>query len=147
MVTALVAGGNVAEAGAWGAVCGGTTGAVVGCMSGSQADKAAAEQKRAQREAELAELKKRIGPDAYNRVAALAECKHGVADANAREAIASKNSDYALAGVWVELLSEANRQISDQARALFPEIVRMDRDLRSEEDIELRMQQVLQKLG
>ena len=110
MVTALVFGGNVAEAGARGAVYGGTTGAVVGGMAGSKADKAVAEQKQAEREAELEQLKSRIGTDAYNGVVALAECKHDLAIANAKEAAKSSNSDYALAGVWVEALTEADRQ-------------------------------------
>lgn len=147
MVTALVFGGNVAEAGARGAVYGGTSGAVVGGMAGSKADQAAAEQKRAQREAELAKLKKRIGSDAYNGVAALAECKHGVAIANAREAVKSGNSDYALAGVWVEVLTEADRRQDAQAQALFPEIVRRDREMKSNADVEARMHEALQELG
>lgn len=147
MFTALVFGGNVAEAGARGAVYGGSTGAVVGGMSGSKADKAVAEQQRAKRDAELADLKKQIGTDAYNGVAALAECKHAVAIANANEAVKSKNSDYALAGVWVELLTEADQKNTDKAHALFPEIVRRDRDIRTEDDVESRMQQALQELG
>jgi hypothetical protein len=147
MVTALVFGGNVAEAGARGAVYGGTTGAVVGGMAGSKADQAAAAQRQAEREAELQELKARIGPDAFNGVAALAECKHGVAIANAQEAIKSSNRDFALAGVWVELLTEADRKQPEQARALFPEIVRRDRDIRSENEVEVRMNEALQELG
>jgi hypothetical protein len=147
MVSALVFGGNVAEAGARGAVYGGTTGAVVGGMSGSKADKAVAEQQKAEREAELAKLKERIGTDAYNGVVALAECKHDLAIANAREAVKSKNSDYALAGVWVETLTEADRQKEAQARALFPEIVSRDREIKSESDAEARMRAALQELG
>ena len=147
MVTALVFGGNVAEAGARGAVYGGTTGAVAGGMAGSKADKAVAEQKQKEREAELAELKKRIGTDAFNGVVALAECKHEVAIANAREAGKSSNADYALAGVWVEALTEADRQREAVARTLFPEIVSRDRDIKSEADAEAQMREALQKLG
>lgn len=147
MVTALVFGGNVAEAGARGAVYGGTTGAVVGGMAGSKADKAAADQQRANREAEFAELKNRIGTDAYNGVAALAECKHDLAIANAKEAVKSKNKDYVLAGVWVETLTEADRHRETQARALFPEIVARDREIKSETDAEARMREALQELG
>ena len=147
MVTALVFGGNVAEAGARGAVYGGTTGAVVGGMAGSKADKAVAEQKQAEREAELEQLKSRIGTDAYNGVVALAECKHDLAIANAKEAAKSSNSDYALAGVWVEALTEADRQREAQARALFPKIVERDRDIKAEADAEARMREALQELG
>jgi hypothetical protein len=146
MVTALVFGGNVAEAGARGAVYGGSTGAVVGGMAGSKADQAALEQKEAQREAELAQFKERIGSDAYNGVAALAECKHEVAIANAREAANSSNSDYALAGIWVEVLAEADRQRETQARVLFPELVERDRDIRTETEADARMNEALQEL-
>ena len=147
MVTALVFGGNVAEAGARGAVYGGTTGAVVGGMAGSKADQAALEQQQAQREAELAQFKDRIGSDAYNGVAALAECKHEVAIANAREAADSSNSDYALAGIWVEVLAEADRQREAEARALFPELVERDHEIRTETEAEARMNEALKELG
>ncbi|MDH3510933.1 MAG: hypothetical protein OER85_08790 [Gammaproteobacteria bacterium] len=147
MVSALVFGGDVAEAGARGAVYGGTTGAVVGGIAGSKADKAVAEQERAQRDAELAELKNQIGTDAFNGVVALADCKHDLAIANAREAVKSGNSNYALAGVWVETLTEADRQREPQARALFPEIVRRDRDIKSEADAEAQMNTSLRELG
>jgi hypothetical protein len=147
MVTALVFGGNVAEAGARGAVYGGTTGAVAGGMAGSKADKAVADQQRADREAEFAELRSRIGTDAYNGVAALAECKHDLAIANAKEAVKSKDKDHALAGVWVETLTEADRQREAQARALFPEIIARDRQIKSEADAEAQMRAALQELG
>jgi len=147
MVTALVFGGDVVEAGARGAVYAGTAGAVAGGMAGSKADKAVADQKQAEREAELAKLKKKIGADAYNGVAALAECKHDVAIANAREAVKSNNKDFALAGVWVETLSEADRQRDAQARALFPEIVARDRDIKSDAEAETQMREALQQLG
>ena len=147
MVTALVFGGDVAEAGARGAVYGGTTGAVAGGMAGSKVDKAVAEQERAQRDAELAELEKQIGSDAFNGVVALAECKHDVAIANAREAVKSSNSNHALAGVWVETLTEADRQREAQARILFPEIIRRDRDVKSTADAEAQMRAALQELG
>lgn len=147
MVTALVFGGNIAEAGARGAVYGGTSGAVVGGMSGSKIDKAVAEQDRAEREAALERLQNRIGPDAYNGVVALAECKHEVAIANAREAAKSRNPDYGLAGVWLVALTEADRKNEQEARAMFPEIIRLDRDIKTEADAEARMRQALQKLG
>lgn len=147
MVTALVFGGNVAEAGARGAVYGGTTGAVVGGMSGAKVDDAVAEQRRAEREAEIAEFKKQVGIDAFNGVVALAECKHEVAIANAREAMKSGNSDFALAGVWVEMLAEADRQRENEARALFPEIVERDRDYSSEAEVETKMRGALNSLA
>lgn len=147
MVSALVFGGNVAEAGARGAVYGGTTGAVVGGMSGARADKAVAAQKQAERDAELERLRKEIGTDAYNGVVALADCKHEVAIANARVAAKSRNRDYALAGVWVETLAEADRRNEAQARALFPQIIAKDRKVKSEAEAEARMREALQEVG
>jgi hypothetical protein len=147
MVTALVFGGNVAEAGARGAVYGGTSGAVVGGMSGSKADQAVAAQKQAEREAYLERLQNRIGTDAYNGVVALAKCKHEVAIANAREAAKSTNKDYALAGIWVEALTEADRQHESEARALFPDIVKHDGDIKNEADAEAGVSKALNELG
>lgn len=147
MVTALVFGGNVAEAGARGAVYGGTSGAVVGGMAGSRADKAVAEQRNAEREAEIARFREQVGPDAFNGVVALAECKHEVALANAREAKKSGDSHYALAGVWVEMLTEADRNREAEARAMFPEIVERDRDFRSDAEVEAKMREALSSLG
>ena len=146
MLTALIFGGDIVEAGARGAVYGGTTGAVVGGMAGSKADDAEAERARAEREAELDQLRKEIGSDAFNGVVALAECKHAVAIANAREARESKNKDYSLAGLWVEVLTEADRKQDAQAQSLLPEIVERDRDVKSEADAEDRMREALQEL-
>jgi len=146
MVTALVFGGNVAEAGARGAVYGGSSGAVVGGMAGAQTDKAVAAQQQAEREAELKKFRDKIGPDAYNGVVALAECKHEIAIANAREAAGSSNKKYALAGTWVEVLSEADRQNGAAARALFPELLSRDPDLKSDADAEAHMAEALQSL-
>ena len=147
MVSALVFGGDVVEAGARGAVYGGTTGAVVGGMSGSKVDQAVAAQKQADREAELEQLRNEIGTDAYNGVVALAECKHEIAIANAREAASSSNSDYALAGIWVEALTEADRHNETEARTMLADIVARDREVKTEADAEARMRKALQELG
>jgi hypothetical protein len=147
MMMALVFGGNVAEAGARGAVYGGTSGAVAGGMSGARADKADEEREQAEREAELAKFEKEVGTDAYNGVVALAECKHDLAIANGKEAAKSRKKDYALAGIWVEALAEADRGRDADARALFPEIIARDRKIKSEEIAEERMREALQELG
>lgn len=147
MVTALIFGGNVAEAGARGAVYGGTTGAVVGGMSGSKTDQAVAAQKQAEREADLEQLRKQIGTDAYNGIVALAECKHDVAIANAREAAKSKNSDYSLAGVWVEVLAQADRGRESETSELLADIVSRDREIKTVAEAESHRAEVLQELG
>lgn len=147
MVSALVFGGDVAEAGARGAVWGGTTGAVAGGISGAQADKAIAAQEQARRDAEMARIRQEVGDDAFNGIIALAECKHDVAIANANVAANSRNKDYALAGVWVAALSEADRQHDAEARALYPTIVAHDREVKDEAEAEALLREALQELG
>jgi hypothetical protein len=146
MVTALVFGGNVADAGARGAVAGGSSGAVVGGMSGSQRDKQKAEQQVAQQDAELVELKKKLGDDAFDGMVALARCNYAVADANADVAMRSGNANYALAGLWVRVLSSADQRDEPEARARFPEIVAKDKKIKSEADAEQAMREALQQL-
>jgi hypothetical protein len=147
MISALVFGGDVVEAGARGAVYGGATGAVAGGISGSNVDKKVAAQEQAERDAELERFRNEVGTDAYNGVVALAECKHEIAIANAREAAKSKNRDYALAGIWVVALSEADRQREQEARAMFPEIIARDGEVDTDADAEKLMRAALQELG
>jgi hypothetical protein len=142
LVTGLVFGGNAAESAARGAVYGGSTGAAAGAMAGAKADAA----QKQQRDAQLEQLKKRIGDDAFNGLAALAECKHDVSLAFAKTAAGSENRDYALAGLWLETLTYADRKQEDKARALFPEIVANDTKIKSDAQAEETMRQALQKL-
>jgi hypothetical protein len=146
VVGALVFGGNVGDAAARGAVYGGTVGAVSGGMSGSKRDKAEAEQAQSARQAQAEKLRKDIGEDAYNAVAALAECKHAVASANADVAKKSGNADFRLAGLWVDVLVDADQQREAEARALFPQIIPLDRDIKNEAQAEAAMRDALQKL-
>ena len=143
MVTALVFGGNVGEAAARGAVYGGSTGAAAGAMSGAVAD---SNQKKAQEAAELEALRKRLGDDAFNGLAALVECKHEVAQGYARTAAKSGNADFSLAGLWLQVITYADSRQEDQARALFPELVEKDNDLSTESQAETEMQAAVQKL-
>ncbi len=146
MMTALIFGGDVVDAGARGAVYGGTTGAVAGGMSGSRTDKAVAEQKQAEQQQEIERFRNEVGTDAFNGVVALVECKHDIAIANAREAVKSRNSDHSLAGVWVEVLTEADRQNEAGAQALYPELISRDREVESDTDADSRMREALQEL-
>jgi hypothetical protein len=146
MFTAMIFGGNVAEAGARGAAYGGSSGAVVGAMAGSRADQAEADERKAQREAELKKLRDEIGADAYNGLLALGECKHEIALANGREAAKSSNRGFALAGTWVQALTEADRQNDAGARALFPEIVSRDKQVASDADAQEHLGIMLNKL-
>ncbi len=144
MVTALVFGGNVGEAAARGAVYGGSTGAAAGAMSGAMAD---SHQKKAQKAAEMEALRKRLGDDAFNGLAALVECKHEVAQGYGRTAAKSSNPDFALAGLWLQILAYADGRQTDQAQALFPELIDKDEDVASQSQAENEVQSALQKLG
>jgi hypothetical protein len=147
MVSALVFGGDIADAGARGAVYGGATGAVAGGMAGSRADRDVAARKQAEYEAELMRFRKEIGADAYNGIVALAECKHEIAIANAREAVKSNKPDYVLAGVWVEALTEADRQNEQAARAMFPELIKRDSEVKTEANAEALLHEASQELS
>jgi hypothetical protein len=147
MATALIFGGNVGEAAARGAVYGGASGAVVGGMSGASVDKQVAAQEQAERDKNIAKFRDEIGADAYNGFVALAECKHDIAIANAREARKSRNRDYSLAGLWIEILTEADQKNHDAASELFPELVSSDKAVKTDGDAQLRTDKALQQLG
>ena len=147
MMSALIFGGNVGDAAARGAVWGGSTGAVAGGMSGNQKDKAVKQQEQASLDAKLAKLKRDIGTDAFNGVSALTDCKHELALANAREAQNSGNRDFALAGTWLTVLTEADRQQEAAARQLFPQLIETDRDIKTTADAENGMRLAMQELG
>lgn len=142
LVTGLVFGGNAMESAARGAVYGASTGAAAGAIAGAQEQSRMEEQTKA----DLEKLKERIGEDAYNGLVALAECKHEIALANARTAAKQENRDYALAGLWLEVLTHADSREEDKARALFPTLVEKDDKLSSEGQAEENMRQTLQKL-
>ncbi len=143
MATALIFGGNVGEAAARGAVYSGASGAVVGGMAGANVDRRIAAQEQAERDKKIAEFRDEIGIDAFNGFVALAECKHDVAVANAREARKSRNRDHALAGLWIEILAEADREDPGAASELFPELVSSDKQIKTVSDAESRTESAL----
>jgi hypothetical protein len=145
--TALIFGGNVGEAAARGAVYGGASGGVVGGISGAEADKRVAAQEQAEYERRVQQFREEVGTDAFNGFVALAECKHEVAIANAREAQKSSKRDYALAGLWVEVLTEADRANTDAAGALLPAIVEKDREISDAAVAQARLDEALAEIG
>ena len=145
--TALVFGGDVGEASARGMVYGGATGAVAGGVSGAQTDKRVAAEQQAELERKVQEFRNEIGDDAFNGFVALAECKYEIALANAREAQKSSKSDFALAGFWVEALTEAERDGAGSAGSAVDAIVEKDSDVSSPEDARARIGETLTRLG
>ncbi len=139
LISALVFGGDPAEAAARGAVYGGSVGAVSGAVAGAQADQA----QKQSRDAKLEQLKKKIGEDAFGGLEALADCKHEVAQGYARTAAKSGNKDHALAGLWLEVLTYGDSRQESQARALFPDLIAKDGQIRSEAQAEETMRKAL----
>ena len=143
LVSGLLWGGDPLQSAARGAVVGGTAGAVAGGVSGAQQDKAVA---AANKQTEIDELRKQIGPDAFSGVTALAKCEHEVAEASARVAQKSTNSNYALAGLWVESISKADRGDNAGAQTLDDEIAKWDRSIETAAQAETERQAALIKL-
>jgi len=143
LITALVFGGDPVDRAARGAVYGGAAGAVAGGVSGSRVDKQVQAQAQAQsqaratphaqaqQDAELEALRKEIGRPAFNGLAALAECRHQDSLKKAMKAQKSKNPNYRLAGLWLEVLNYADMRQQDQVNGLLPVIVKEDWDINS----------------
>lgn len=142
LVSALVFGGDPVEAAARGAVYGGAVGATAGAMGGAQVDKKVAQQREATEEA----LRKSIGDDAFKGLQALADCDHDVSLRQAALARQSANPNFSLAGLWLQVLSYADKGEDTSARELFPDVVKSDWDIKNEAQAETTMRDSLNKL-
>ena len=142
VVSALVFGGNVGEAAARGAVWGGSTGAVSGAIIGSQQDQA----KKKQQESAAEKLKSKLGDQAYSGLTALANCEYDVAMDYATSAEKLDNKEHSLAGLWLKILTCADRKQERKARALFPGLIEKDPRINSEAQAEESMRNALQGL-
>lgn len=145
-VTAAIFGGNPAEAAARGAVYGGTAGAVAGGIQGASRDASTKKRQEADRAAELAALKERIGPDAFRGLGALAECRHEDAFSAAEIAKGAENPNFVVAGSWLEVLAYADLRREDEARVRFPDIVERDWNIDNEAQAEEKMREALGEL-
>jgi len=142
LVSALVFGGDPVDSAARGAVYAGAAGAAAGAMAGSQVDR----QIQQQREADLAKLRREIGDDAFEGLEALADCQHDVSLQQATKAQQSKNPNYALAGLWLEVLNYGDQRDEAKARSLFPTVVEKDWDIKTEAQAEDIMRKALNEL-
>jgi hypothetical protein len=142
LVGSLVFGGDVSRSVARGAVVGAAVGGTAGAISGSQKDKRKADA----RKSELDRLRQESGQDAYDGFAALAECKHDISLQQAAKAQRSENPNYALAGLWLEVLSYADKRDEAKARSLFPTLVEKDWDIKTEAQAEETMRGALIEL-
>lgn len=140
--SALVFGGDVANATARGAVYGASVGGTLGAISGSMADDKAAKR----REAKEDRIKKKIGNDAFAGLAALAACKHSEALSKAQTAQQSATPDFALAGLWLEILTLADERQEATARSRFPAIINADPKIANANAAEAKMREGLEQL-
>ncbi len=127
-VAALVFGGDPVDAAARGAVVGATVGGVAGGVSGSQR----AAQNRSQEDV----LRQAIGPDAYAGLEALVGCRYQAAFQSAATAQRSSNTNFALAGLWLEAITLTDQRNEPAARALYPEIISKDQDIANDRQAE-----------
>lgn len=142
-VTALIFGGDPVEAAARSATWGAAAGATTGAIAGSQVDKKV----ESQREAELAKLREEIGDENYAGLASLAECRHDESLRAAEKGRRSNNPNYALAGLWLEILNYADSGQEAKARALFPTLVKQDWNIESTDQAESQMRKGTTALG
>lgn len=158
-VTALVFGGDPVEAATRSAVWGASAGAATGAIAGSQVEKqpqqtqqqarqaAPRQPSHAETEAHLEELREEIGEANFAGLEALADCEHERSLRAAAEGRQSKNPDFALAGLWLEILSYADSRREAQARELFPTLVEQDGKIDSTAQAETKMREGVTALG
>lgn len=139
-------GGDPGEYMARGAAVGATVGAVGGAVEGSSRARAEEEQKARQEQQELDAIRRDVGDDAFNAIVALVECEQEVAIANARVAARSKNSNHALAGLWIQALSFAETGDDAGLQAITPDIVRWDREISDAEQFDHELKGAYQDL-
>ena len=142
-VTALVFGGDPVEAATRSAVWGASAGAATGAIAGSQVDKKVDQQK----EAKFAKLREEIGDENFAGLQALADCKHDESLRAAEKGRQSKNPNYALAGMWLEILNYADKGQESKARALFPTLVEQDWNTETTAQAETKMREGTTALG
>ena len=146
LLSAVIFGGDPVDRAARGAVWGASTGAVAGGMTGDRIESKREKERAQQQDADLEKLRAELGDDTFAGLEALAECRHEIALGYARTAVRSDDRDHALAGLWLEVLTYADRREEAQARALFPDLVAADPHLSSEAQAEETMRETLQSL-
>jgi len=142
-VTALVFGGDPVEAATRSAVWGASAGAATGAIAGSQVDTKADERQQAK----FAKLREEIGEANFSGLEALADCKHDASLSAAEKGRQSKNPNYALAGLWLEILNYADTGQESKARALFPTLVNHDWNIDTAAQAETKMREGITALG
>jgi len=141
-VSALVFGGDPGEAMARGAVYGGAVGATAGGMAGAEVDRKVA----VKQEAALKELREKIGTNAYDGLAALAECKHDEALSQATKAKQDSNPNHALSGLWLEAMTYSDQGNETKASGMLPTVVEKDWNIKTKTQAEEKMRAAMKGL-
>lgn len=135
MFAAAIFGGDIGEAAARGAAWGAGAGAVTGAVRGGQEDAARRQREEAEAarelQAALDELRREIGPDTYDGLAALTDGKHQVAIAYAQTAMRDANERYAIAGRWLETLTYQDLGDAGAVAGQLPALVAADPEVSS----------------
>jgi len=139
-ILGLLVGGDLG-----GAVAGAAIGAAGGAIGGSVSD---SKKKKKADTAELEELRQKeaerqaydlpqteeewiaaIGQDNTNALDALVDCQHDRAALLAKAGATSENSDFSLAGYWIEALVAVDRKDQKTADQMFERLVDLDDDI------------------
>jgi hypothetical protein len=144
LLTAVIFGGDPIAAAARGAAWGAGAGAVSGAIQGSRIDDQRAAQEEQQ---EIARIKSEIGNDSFAGLEALVDCKHDVALGYAKQAMKARNRDHALAGLWLEVISYADRGDRKTARSLLPTIVTQSPEIADTTQATTTLNETLQGLA
>jgi len=91
-------------------------------------------------------LRKQLGEDAFNGLAALAECKHEVSLGYARTAAQSSNESYALAGLWLEAITYDDQGKRAQAEEVLANLVTKDPKIDSQAAAQASLETAMTKL-
>jgi len=142
LVSALVFGGDPAEAAARGAVYGGAVGATAGAMGGSKVDAGIEEQRKARAD----KIREKIGDDAFKGLSALVTCDHEDALQYAASSKQAGNPNFAVSGYWLEVLSYADKGENATKDQLLPALVEKDWEISSESNARVNLLQLQDKL-
>jgi hypothetical protein len=143
LLSAVIFGGDPVEAAARGAVWGGSVGAVSGAIQGSQIDKQRSAREEQQ---EIARIKSEIGNDSFAGLEALVDCKHDVALGYSKQAMKARNRDHALAGLWLEVITYADRGDRKTADSLLGNVVSSDPNVSSVSEASKTLDEALEGL-
>jgi hypothetical protein len=100
-----------------------------------------------QKDAKFAKLREKIGEANFAGLEALADCKHSESLSAAEKGRQSKNPNYALAGLWLEILNYADTGQEAKARELFPTLLKQDWNIDTTTQAETKMREGTTALG